>query len=285
MNIVVYIDESGTHDPTGNRPGSGAVTISGLVATKEDWVAFDHQWRKILKKYKVCYFHFREQFAAWRVIALGKEAPSDFQKNPYKNWGKDKLVDFVLELAPLAASKTIVGGWVPTKLYNEDRIAGHPHRHRHPYELCLDHFFNAYFTTIKNKRRSWLRQPVSFLFDWTEDDEWKKTVTARCAFFGKQKIKRMSEFGFRRKHMHTPLQAADMIAYRARWNLDKLSQWEFGHAWPELDDVLFKSINEWYSNRSQDEKHSILRRVFEIPENATYEEAIDAIDSKRRDGI
>jgi hypothetical protein len=84
MNIVVYADESGTHDPTGSQQGAGAVVICGVVAPKEDWIAFDIRWRKILKKYKACYFHFREQFAAWRVIALRAEAPSDFHKNPYK---------------------------------------------------------------------------------------------------------------------------------------------------------------------------------------------------------
>jgi hypothetical protein len=110
VNIIVYVDESRTHDPTGKLPGSGAVTISGLVATKEDWTAFDPSWRKIFKKYKACYFHFREQFAAWRVIALGKEPDSGFKNNPYKKWSKSQLHDFVLELAPLAASKFIVGG-------------------------------------------------------------------------------------------------------------------------------------------------------------------------------
>ena len=154
MNIVAYVDESGTHDPTGKLSGAGTVAIGGMVAPKEDWIAFDVQWRKIFKKYKACYFHFREQYAAWRVIVLGKETPSDFHKNPYKKWSKDQLSDFVLELAPLAASKLIVGGWVPTKLYAEDKTAGYPDRQRHPYELCLDHFFNSYFTTIKDQRRS-----------------------------------------------------------------------------------------------------------------------------------
>jgi hypothetical protein len=280
MNIVVYVDESGTHDSTGKLPGSGAVTISGLVATKEDWTAFDVRWRKVLKKYKACHFHFREQFAAWRVIALGKEPDSGFKKNPYKKWSKTKLHDFVIELAPLAASKLIVGGYVHTKLYNEDKIAGMPDRERHPYELCLDHFFNSYFTTIKNKRRPWLGQSVSFLFDWTEDEEWQKTVAARCEFFGKQKIKRISEYGFRKMKVHTPLQAADMVAYRVRFNMDRLSNYEFGTNWPELDDILFKEMNEGYKKMSQDEKDAALRKAFIIPENATYEQAMDAIVEK-----
>jgi hypothetical protein len=143
MNIVAYIDESGTHDPTGKLKGSAAVAIGGVVATKEEWITFDCQWRKILRKYKACYFHFREQFAAWRVIALELEPSADYKKNPYRKWSKDQLSDFVLELAPLAGSKIIVAGWVPTKLYNEDKIAGYPTKQRHPYELCLDHFFNS----------------------------------------------------------------------------------------------------------------------------------------------
>jgi hypothetical protein len=46
MNIVAYVDESGTHDPTGSCKGSATVAICGVVALKEDWISFDVQWRK-----------------------------------------------------------------------------------------------------------------------------------------------------------------------------------------------------------------------------------------------
>jgi hypothetical protein len=191
-----------------------------------------------------------------------------------------------LELAPLVGSTLIVGGYVHTKLYNEDKIAGVPNRERHPYELCLDHFLNSYFSTVRDKRRSWLGKPVSFLFDWIEkDDKWRDVVTARCEFFGKQKIKNMSEFGFKKKIQHTPLQAADMAVYRMRFNMDRLSNYEFGTNWPELDDILFEEMNEDYKKLSRDEKDAALRKAFIVPENATYEQAMDAIYAKRKNAV
>jgi hypothetical protein len=59
--------------------------------------------------------------------------------------------------------------------------------------------------------------------------------------------------------------------------MDRLSNYEFGTNWPELDNILFKEMDEGYKKMSQDEKDAALRKAFIIPENATYEQAMDAI--------
>lgn len=281
MNLVAYADESGTHDPTGKRIGADAVTISGLVAPKESWISFDIRWRAILNKYHgVKYFHAREHHSAW-LVATGRTTPnSDFKKNPYNRWSVDELNDFAMELAPLAGSNLIIGGWVPTKLYHEDKHAGLPNKDRDPYELCLDHFFDSAVSTIKQQRAPWRRQPISFLFDWSEDNDWRHTVDLRFEFH-KNKFKKppFVEIGFRKKTEHTPLQAADMVAYRLRHNMSKLSNLDFSKSWPELDDILFKEMNESIEKLAQAEKDAMLRRCFIIPKNTSYEQAMDAISS------
>jgi len=196
VKIVAYADESGTHDPEGKELGADAVAIAGVVSTREDWISFDRQWRSILKRYDdVKAFHFRHAHQAWLVFTKRREPSSDFKKNPYKNWDEIKLRNFIFELAPLAGSRLIIGGWVPTKLYNEDKMAGVPGKDRHPYELCLDHFFGSTVDTIIKHKSPWKRQPISFVFDHSEKKEWRDTVMNRF-YFNQKKYRQFDEICF-----------------------------------------------------------------------------------------
>lgn len=80
-----------------------------------------------------------------------------------------------------------------------------------------------------------------------------------------------------------PLQAADMVAYRMRQKMEKLANLDFtGPEWDKLDIILFKSINEVNTAWSATERDAVLRRVFRVPESATYEDAMDAIVAKSK---
>jgi hypothetical protein len=285
VNIVAYVDESGTHDPEGLELGADAVVICGVASTREDWISFDRQWRSILKKYDgVESFHFRQVHQAWLVFTNRRKPSSDFRKNPYRHWDENKLRKFIFELAPLAGSRLVIGGWVPTKLYHEDKMAGVAGKEKHPYELCLDHLFNSTVDSIKTHKSPWKRQPISFVFDHSENKEWRDTVTDRF-YFHKKQYSQFNEIGFKHKEEHMPLQAADMISYRFRSNMSGLAELDFSKAWPELDDILFKSINQWSEKLSQSEKDAMLRRVFKIPKHVTYEQAMDSIKSKSRNSV
>src|SRR6266404_6314054 len=74
VHLVVYADESGTHDKTGKEPGAREATIAGIAALREDWIPFCAQWAKVLKVYRVPYFHYSEWRAA-EVRARMKLSP------------------------------------------------------------------------------------------------------------------------------------------------------------------------------------------------------------------
>jgi hypothetical protein len=230
-----------------------------------------------LKKHNdVKYFHFREAHQAWLVATNRQKPSSDFKKNPYKGWSETALNNFIIELAPLASNRLIIGGWVPTLLYHQDKLAGVPGKDRHPYELCLDHLFGSFVDTIAKHKAPWKRQHVSFLFDHSDNEEWRNMIMKR--FYSYQKNNRnFVEIGFRKKEDHTPLQAADMISYRMRHGMSKLANLDFSRTWLELDEILFKQIYDYYSGAGREEKERVFRKVFVVPENMTYEQALRSL--------
>ena len=206
-------------------------------------------------------FHFRHVHQAWLVFTKRREPSSDFKNNPYKNWNEDKLRNYLFDLAPLAGSRLIIGGWVPTKLYNEDKLAGVPGKERHPYELCLDHLFGTTVDQIKLHKSPWKRQPISFVFDHSENKKWRDTITDRF-HFNQKEFRQFNEIGFKYKDDHVPLQAADMISYRLRSNMSGLAELNFSKAWPELDDIIFKQINDYHKGRGKPAYDAYLTKVF-----------------------
>jgi hypothetical protein len=49
VKLVFYADESGTHDPTGNAPGSKVANVAGMVAPYDEWAAFCNRWQAALE--------------------------------------------------------------------------------------------------------------------------------------------------------------------------------------------------------------------------------------------
>lgn len=113
MKIIVYADESGTHDQTGTQPGSEVAVIAGYVAKVDSWIKFCKDWGAVLKKHNAPYFHFREFAEASSVVRGKREASSQFKNNPYFGWEIDRLDNFLFDLAEVAAagSKVPVGGY------------------------------------------------------------------------------------------------------------------------------------------------------------------------------
>jgi hypothetical protein len=51
VKVVIYADESGTHDKTGAKEGSQIAIIAGFAAQVKTWVKFCKQWQATLSKF------------------------------------------------------------------------------------------------------------------------------------------------------------------------------------------------------------------------------------------
>ena len=284
MNLVAYADESGSHV----GPDSELFIVAGLVGLREDWAKFCAEWQGVLSEFSVPHFHFREWSAASAVARNERSPDSGFKKNPFCNWDQPRLDGLLFKLASVAASgnKIIVGGYVPANQLREDKLSGFVTTKDGPRELCVSHFFDSVTTTINRHRKPWKSLRISFIFEHQETNaEWEKIL--RTGFYAsRDKNRKFRDIATGYKEDHLPLQAADMIAYRLRQRIEKHVKLDFSDtAWPKLDNILFKSFNEWSGNLSEAEKDAMLRRFFVVPEGVTYEQAVQSLSSSRRDRV
>jgi hypothetical protein len=200
VNLVVYADESGTHDRLAAQPGSEAPVFGGYIGDVRDWKLFCWQWQSVLEKYKIQHFHCREFFSL-----------KDSERNPespYYQWGELKRDTFLFELAAVAGDQFPVGGMMNLKDYVKNKETEEPYQH----------VFHTFFDDVKRALQShWPgnNDPVSFFLDKNNNAEWIKTFRD---VFNKWKTAepRFATFAFADDINCLPLQAADLIAYRVR---------------------------------------------------------------------
>ncbi len=218
--IVVYADESGTHDPFGLQDGSQYPIIGGFAARKSTWDKFSIAWKAILKKYDdVPYFHGRELRAAQMAIFHNRKETKELLKNPYysRKWGLHKIESFRKALTKVAASgnKIPIAGGVNLNAFNKIRAT---FLDQDPYKLAISHFFTVYH---KETALQWgnFKSDVSFFFDQNPKKEWQDAVHEVFQAY-QQKDTRMRGPYFDDKDILVPLQAADLVAYRMRQLLE-----------------------------------------------------------------
>lgn len=249
MKITAYVDESGRHDRTGKQIGSGKVVVAGWVDWRDNWEKFCNQWKSVLRKYDVRYFHFSEWADASAVARNVRPPSSSFSGNPYKGWSLDKLDAFLYEMAELAGGgqKLFVGGFISTKDFVEakkypeySRFAPAPD----PYQACLNQFFESFATEVRQQWPYW-KEPVAFVFDHNDDSEWNHTVQSAFAA-SKRRDHRIAKLTFEDSKIlpHLPLQAADMLCYRMRQIAEKFTDSKILPNPSRLDDLLIKPCFE-----------------------------------------
>jgi len=262
VKIVVYADESGTHDITGVQKGSREAIIAGIMAPLDEWLGFCRFWKAVLDKYGAQYFHFTEWRTASAVARKTQEPHSAFKSNPYRGWTEDKLESFLIELATLAGSgnKLTVGGSVYTKLFHDEKLAGNLPDTADPYEHCADQFFAEVVGAITQQRAPWKRQPISFFFDQSDRRDWIRAVMTMFQAHKKQhRTFREIEFADKKLAQHLPLQAADMVAYRLRAITGFWVDGDSSKVWAKLDEALFKSTFAFLDTHKSDVFRAYLR--------------------------
>ncbi len=241
VQVSIYADESGTHDRTGNSPGSANVVVCGLASLRENWTEFCKQWQAVLNEYKVPCFHFVEWTTA-SAVARGKRAPSATKHNPYKHLDTKALDEFIGKLAQLigTSNTAFVGGLVPTQKYNQERLAGERVPYTDPYRTCLEAFFRNCPNDIAEQQPPWKSLSVSFVFDQSDDRAWTSTILDTFMMCKKHYIPKFRNIAFGDRRYCLPLQAADFIAYRTRQMTEqKPGSDEPKHrSWPAVDNWL-----------------------------------------------
>src|SRR5580692_8554845 len=111
MMLKVYMDESGTHDPTGQKQGASVPVIGGHIHTPEFWAEFSGKWQSALTNYcngKSGYFHFRE---------LADKRLRSEPKSPYNGWNANKIDNFIHDMAFIVSQGAMpIGGCYNAKL-------------------------------------------------------------------------------------------------------------------------------------------------------------------------
>jgi hypothetical protein len=254
--VIIYADESGTHDRTGKQTGSEYPTIAGFAAPPSEWSKFCVNWQAVLNSYRVPYFHFREWAAVSAAVRFNKPETPELKKNPYFGWDIKRLDKFLYTLADIAGrgNKVPISGTIRTAVFNqvkEDLKINNPEQIQwgeDPFKYSMGEFFQKYH------RETWIRwgnfnAPVTFFFDRSDDPKWTSALFEVYGVFEKAdtRLKGIS-FVDKKEPPHFPLQAADMLAYRIRQTADKLDDGSYDVT--KLDTLLLQGLLRSAANAS-----------------------------------
>jgi len=253
MNLVIYADDSGTHDLDGVLPQSQVTTIGGYVGKSDSWLKLSREWKKALRDHSAPYFHFTELQYAENC----RGAIPPHKRNPYTGWTPEQCQAFRLACAKIAASGNripVCGDW-NTKAVAEDLPKEYKSNSRASVVWL---FYDAARDTIKVKWPK-LQGPITVCFDHTQNPDWRNAIFDVHGWF-KNKYGRFGIIGFGDKNIDINchgLQAADLIAGRLRQLTRIIQDYDPmpGDSLSELDSILFskfgpKNLQELLARRS-----------------------------------
>jgi hypothetical protein len=207
VRIVVYADESGTHDSTGKQDGSDVPVIGGYMAPREEWPKFCDDWQSVLSNHRVPYFHYRE----WRdaMEAIRQRRALKIKNNPYSRLNECQLNELLYDLAEVAGRQVPCGGYIDLPKFNKLNKG-------YPYAPLLALFFEDLLVAITEHWPN-LRDDIDLFLDQNTDQQWESSFREAHRMFQK-KDSRISKIAFvdKKRFPHWPLQAADMFVYRSR---------------------------------------------------------------------
>jgi hypothetical protein len=194
VNLVIYADESGTHHPKGEQPKSEVPVIAGYMGWRSNWKQFCHDWKAVLDRHSVPFFHAKE---------------FERRQEPYQSWSDDRAERFKYALAEIAGRNTPVGGSYHIKEHYKEN----PEDETYPYKFPIRYFFSDLVASLKEF--GFLEQEISIVFDSTTNKKWMAAMAEEIETLKTSGIKICSHvYGDDKDYL--PLQAADMLAYRSR---------------------------------------------------------------------
>jgi len=210
--LEAYADETGTHDDTGRQPGSEVAGVCGYIAWADDWQKFCGEWQQVLASHGVRRFHFAE----FADVTNGPRKP-DW---PYRGWSNEKRDSFLNTLAIIAGKRIQRGIAALVSVRDYERIMP-PHlkaTYPRPYYFCLQAFLEGILEYAKSSLP--LPYSASTRFSVCLD---RTTFPPGSAYVIYNMLKerrdfdnRLAQITFADSRNVLPLQAADLLAYRAR---------------------------------------------------------------------
>lgn len=245
VNLVLYVDESGTHDQTGQQRQSQVATVAGDIAKPESWVKFQKDWAKFLGNYRVSVFHFTDLKVVQRRAEEGN--PVSDPKNPYLGWDADKCKSFLMEGASIAASGNRIPVCGDVDIFGvftarqTETIPGPAN----PQEGAISWFYSSALGSIQAKWPQF-RGKISFFFDQSDPNSPWASAIYRIHYEWKRTDARISSvvFGDKRDPKYYGLQAADLVAGRLRQLTRMKKGYETSLSGPlsDLDRILFQKF-------------------------------------------
>jgi hypothetical protein len=212
--LIVFADETGTHDKTGKERGSEVAGVAGYAAWAADWEKLCVEWTGVLQEYNVSCFHFREY--------VDKRNRSDDPTWVYYRWSEDRRKAFLDALAPIPRKYTLFGVASLLSVKDYDQYIPQSGRDwiQHPYFFELLPFYGAVLEELRN--RNVPSTKVNFVFDLQAEFERYAVRIFNRVKKEADPQKRMDMIKFSDKRTHVELQVADLLAYRAHqtsWRL------------------------------------------------------------------
>ena len=195
VNLIIYADESGTNNPTGEEPTSEVPVIAGYMGWRDEWRKFCPAWKAILDRYKISCFHAKDFF--------------NNRSSEYLYWKHDKCESFKYALAEIAGRYIPIGGSYHIKHHYKKN----PLDETYPYKYAMRFFFKDLFDSMNE----WdlLGQKVSIVFHRTTNKKWIAAIAEEIDNVKKRGINICGHaYGDDKEYL--PLQAADYLAYRSR---------------------------------------------------------------------
>lgn len=192
--MIVYADESGTHDKTGNEPGSQTACIAGYIADVDQWARLCDEWVPALKEFGLSSLHMREIY----------------------EWPKDTQSKLIRKLAQIAHRNTLFGIAAVVSVKDYDKIFPDDAKGLlpHPYYVALLPFIGVVLDELHKRRIP--PERVNFVFDRTNDFSKYGSNLFYLAKDNEDMEGRLGDVGFGDKADHIELQVADLLAHTTR---------------------------------------------------------------------
>lgn len=196
VNLAAYYDESGTHG------GSPITVLAGFVAGVNEWVPFEREWAKVLRKHGITHVRAKHLF---------------HRQGEHKGWSEGQIDSleadllYVFQEHQLYASKTILRECDYTFVYKASPIAKRE-RLDSRYALCIRAFLHSLPTW---HLRRYPQGVVDFVFESGHRNA-PDAVRVFNEIKNDETIPHRDALGFLSfgaKRDSPALQAADMFAY------------------------------------------------------------------------